>query len=392
MAYQRLKSLRIWLSLLFGQASVSDAAYLVSNAEFSRAAQLLRTLADKGQAEASFELAALYKEGKGVSLNSSQSYRYLLRAADGGHVGAADALGALFLFGSSQQIAVPSPAAELALSVAPRDHALAALFGDLLPNRNYPLALRWNTVAAEAGIPTAQSRLGLHHALGLATEKNLGLAKDYFEAAAAKADELGLVAIGMLHMGGFGGAVDIAEAQRWLKLAVDKPQSLSNVLLAMTFLSDTDENWDVKQASELLRPAAENGNAAAMFYLGELYRRGKLEDSKNECQMWLRRAASKGHLKAMVALTRLLTTGENQSPIEAAALCRQAADLGEPEAMFLLSHLYLQGKGLNQNNGFALRWAIKSSEAGFHPATELVAWIETQPSGNTNAQITSVNA
>ena len=99
--------------------------------------------------------------------------------------------------------------------------------------------------------------------------------------------------------------------------------------------------------AELLHEAADSGQPAAMFHLGELYRLGHgVPPSASQAETWLRRAVARGHVKALLSLVQLFDTGPEPDANTAAVLCRQAAELGDGEAQYRLGQYYLAGKGV----------------------------------------------
>jgi TPR repeat protein len=100
-----------------------------------------------------------------------------------------------------------------------------------------------------------------------------------------------------------------------------------------------------------------------MFHLGELYRRGLgVAQSSSEAETWLRRAATRGYLKAWLSLVRLFRSGPDVDPNTAASICRQAADLGDGEAQYLLGQFYLAGEGVPRDPAEAARWLSKAAD------------------------------
>ena len=88
-----------------------------------------------------------------------------------------------------------------------------------------------------------------------------------------------------------------------------------------------------ERARTLLREAAEAGQPASMFHLGEVYRLGQgVPPSATLAETWLRRAVVRGHVKALLSLVRLFDSGPEPDPNTAAILCRDAAELGDAEA------------------------------------------------------------
>jgi TPR repeat protein len=100
------------------------------------------------------------------------------------------------------------------------------------------------------------------------------------------------------------------------------------------------------RAADLLKQAANAGQPAAMFYLGELCRRGLgVTQSAAEAETGCAAPATRGYLKAWLSLAQLFRSGPDADLNTAAVLCRQAADLGDGEAQYLLGQLYLTGRG-----------------------------------------------
>lgn len=67
--------------------------------DYAQAVQLLRPLANRGDAPAQFELSLLYRNGQGVAADGRESLRWLRLAAHGGHAPAQSNLGAAYVQG-----------------------------------------------------------------------------------------------------------------------------------------------------------------------------------------------------------------------------------------------------------------------------------------------------
>jgi uncharacterized protein len=120
------------LALAIGAASMPAAAQSVragidawQKGDTAGAVAIWRPLADKGDADAAFNLGQAYRLGKGVPLDLAQAQGWLERAARKGHVDAQATLGLL-----------------------------------LFQNGNRVSAMRWLKGAAEAGEPRAMLMVG----------------------------------------------------------------------------------------------------------------------------------------------------------------------------------------------------------------------------------------
>jgi TPR repeat protein len=120
------------LALMFAAAAMPAAAQSVragidawQKGDTAGAVAIWRPLADKGDADAAFNLGQAYRLGKGVPLDLAQAQGWLERAARKGHVDAQATLGLL-----------------------------------LFQNGNRVTAMRWLKAAAEAGEPRALLMVG----------------------------------------------------------------------------------------------------------------------------------------------------------------------------------------------------------------------------------------
>ena len=123
-----------------------------------------------------------------------------------------------------------------------------------------------------------------------------------------------------------------------------------------------------------LRPAAEEGDAEAQFYLGQAIEdqqrksgsddASKLEASKVEAAKWFRRAAEQGHAEAQRELAFLYSIGEGVVPddAEAAAWLLKAAKQGNADVQFDLANRYEKGEGVPHDEASAIAWFRKAAE------------------------------
>lgn len=124
------------------------------------------------------------------------------------------------------------------------------------------------------------------------------------------------------------------------------------------------------EAIRLLEGVANDGDAAAMVKLGELYQDG-LGGPRNceKAAEWYRKAADAGSAVAMnsLALMYEFGWGRNADYAEAAEWYRKAAERGHVAAMHNLGDLYSDGRGVKQDYAEAAKWYRQAAERG-HPA------------------------
>lgn len=83
-------------------ASVKAGVEAWQRGDFTRAVATWRSLADKGDADAAFNLGQAYRLGRGVAADSSEARRWFLKAANANHLDAQVSLG-LLLFDSGDR-------------------------------------------------------------------------------------------------------------------------------------------------------------------------------------------------------------------------------------------------------------------------------------------------
>ncbi len=124
--------------------------------------------------------------------------------------------------------------------------------------------------------------------------------------------------------------------------------------------SDVDEvKW--------FREPAEQGDAAAQYWLGYMYWKGDgVPKDAAEAVKWFRAAAEQGDGDAQYRLAYMYRNGEGvaKNGAEAATWFRKSAEQGNPAAQHRLGDLYRRGAGVVRNDAAAVKWFGKSAEQG----------------------------
>lgn len=152
---------------------------------------------------------------------------------------------------------------------------------------------------------------------------------------------------------------------------------LTLALLAMP-LSATAQSASIKGAKpapalsvdspvETLRPRAEAGDPAAMFYLGAKYSDGRgVARDEAEGLRWYRKVAERGNSGAMLNIGNSYYNGRGvpEDRVEAARWFRRAADRGHAGAMYNLAICYASGQGIDKDETEAVKWFRASAAKG----------------------------
>ena len=116
-----------------------------------------------------------------------------------------------------------------------------------------------------------------------------------------------------------------------------------------------------------LADAANAGNAAAEYTLGDAYVRGDgVAQSDTQAVSWIRKAAAQGLTIAQYRLATFYEKGRGvgQDNARALQLYEQAANKGNVKAMHNLAVMYAEGRGSSQDFAKAAEWFGKAADYG----------------------------
>jgi TPR repeat protein len=136
---------------------------------------------------------------------------------------------------------------------------------------------------------------------------------------------------------------------------------------------DAHARGDYGKALRLIRPLANDGDAAAQFNLGLMYMTGQgVQQDSAAAAIWFQKAAEQGYAFAQSNLGVLYRDGQGvqQDSAAAAIWFRKAADQGDAVAQYLLGDQYAKGAGVSQDFNEAVIWFQKAAEQG-HPIAML---------------------
>lgn len=137
------------------EKGLDDAIAAVEKQDYMAAYQLFKELANKGNAEAQYNLAILYRQGKGVMQDNKLALQWFEKAAAQGLASAEYYLGHLYDSGEGV-------------------------------SKNAETAFSWYKKAAEKGNPLAQSNLGVAYANGEGVRQDIIMAYVWFSLSASQ--------------------------------------------------------------------------------------------------------------------------------------------------------------------------------------------------------------
>ncbi|WP_310475075.1 SPOR domain-containing protein [Sandarakinorhabdus sp.] len=125
--------------------------------------------------------------------------------------------------------------------------------------------------------------------------------------------------------------------------------------------------WDA--AVSMWQPFAQDGDADAMFNMGQAYKLGRgVALDKAIASDWYRRAAVKGHLPAQANLGILQFQATEKA--EAVRWLKAAADKGEMRAQYVLGIVHWNGDGAMKSLPLAYAYLVRAAAQGLPEATK----------------------
>ena len=220
-------------------------------------------------------LAQLYERGQGVLQSFVDAVRWFRAAADQGSVPAQARLGEIYFTG----LEAPATASASAMASIDAPEAQGSLLNRLYPKglsvRQDPVeAARWNSCRRAAGDAGAQARLGYQYATGFGVTAGSRDRRAVVFRRGGAESRRGPTRSGHAVFRKLRGRELMrgrSSGSRRRRLRTMRPPSC-----AWRCCCCTARTWRTKEerARRLLREAADSGQPAAMFHLGEMYRLG----------------------------------------------------------------------------------------------------------------------
>ncbi|MBB5353298.1 hypothetical protein HNR46_003553 [Haloferula luteola] len=165
--------------------------------------------------------------------------------------------------------------------------------------------------------------------------------------------------------GSIGGQPDFAKTVEWWTRSAESGDAPADLLLARLYSGEFGfpDKVNPDTALTFIRAAAEKGNAAAFLPLGSRLLGSPDEKVRAEGLQWVQKAIDQGQTFGHYVL------GEYQEKqlhdaATAASHYRTGAEAGQPDSMVALARLLLTGQGIAPNETEGMTWLKKAAEAG----------------------------
>lgn len=199
--------------------------------------------AKAGDALSQYQMALAYRFGDHITpKNDVQSFLWVKKAAEGGHVEAQNDVGASYSHGDGTAV-------------------------------NKQEAVRWFQKAAAAGDVLSQSSLARFYLTGEVVPRNLPLAFELYKKSALAEHAWAQVNLGDMYKNGWGTQRDLDQARYWyLKAREKKPELGSEDSIAQTYLYASPP--DYKEGIKWLKLGMDNKRPNSFLEMGNLYKNG----------------------------------------------------------------------------------------------------------------------
>lgn len=243
--------------------------------------------------------------------------------------------------------------------------------------------------AANEGNVDAQCFLGIVYSVGQYNiEQNYKEAIKYFTMAAEKGEPTAQYNLSLFYIEGFGVEPDTVQAQKWYDLAFQQDNTLPPLIVERPATNDIDLTINTKKSKKgekitsktqnkfakaipTFRTRAEAGDAVAQYNLGVLYYDGiGTERNYKEALKWFRMAAEQGDPDAQnnIGIMYYHGHGVGKNYSQAFHWYNLAAEQGHIAAQYNIAIMYEQGIGTEKDRAKAKQWFKKAADQGYEPA------------------------
>ena len=232
--------------------------------------------------------------------------------------------------------------------------------------RNYSEAFKLFSKAAEMGFDEAERLLGECYLHGNGAVKDIGMAIKCYTGPSERGDVLAQSSLGIC----FYLRQNYSDAAKWFQKAAEYGELAALFNLGNCYRLGQGVHVDMAQAFKLYKKSAEGGYGPAQTNLGYCYCKG-VGTSQNYIEgiNWYRKAAEQGDAGGQVNLGHYyFYVKEAQDYIEAAKWYRLAAEQGNADAQCHLAECYNKGFGVSKDFDKARQWYKRAIEQGHKDA------------------------
>lgn len=337
---------------------------LLEQGEAVEAFSIFASLAQKGDAQAQYQVGQCYLNGHGVLPSLEEGARWVSRAAHHGLAEACFTLATLYAMGLPEGFDPTSSFKSV--------ESLSAKYIDAPRTPDFVQAELWARRGAEAGNADAQALLAHILTHGPAELRDSRQARYWYERAADGGALQGYLGLGFILVAEAKSEEEKRHAAAYLTKAADGGLATACATLGWMYETGFAVRQSFSRAAHYYEQAATNNIPPAQARYGLMLLKGVgVAANVTRAETWLRRAAYNGDADAAALLGDLYIRGEDFVPIPSEALkwYRLAAENGHVAATRALALLYLTGTGTKRDPKKAAHWFQVAAAKGDRHAT-----------------------
>ncbi len=163
-----------------------------------------------------------------------------------------------------------------------------------------------------------------------------------------------------------------AEAVRFYTVCAEAGDAVAQRAIGWMIFKGKGVPKDFELGMKWLREAAANGDASAMYRLGQIHDEGQgdTEPDLKTAVKWYEAASDAGDRDAQFAFGCICASPKNRwsSDARAAELFEKAAEQGHAEAAYQLGMMLAYGQGIDRDPSRAAYWLERACEGGYQQA------------------------
>ncbi|MEO0018970.1 MAG: hypothetical protein RLZZ522_2253 [Verrucomicrobiota bacterium] len=354
----------------------------------TKAIELAKPLAEKGDPSALYIIGYAYETGQGLEASREKALASYRQSAAAGNKDATYRLSFILL--ASEDEAERTQAREELEKSSKDDPAVAGrilgeayLRGLVSKEPDFDKTVFWWTKASDAGdAPSLLLLARLYEGqLGFPDKKDAKKSLEFYTKAAALDNASAMVALGSRLLNGDEKVRNESEGRKWLKKAIEKKENS-----AYLALGDFEENVkkDPKAAFSNYDRGRDAGQVDCMLRTADAYLEGKGTDKDPERGMdVLESAAKAGSPIAHYRLAAKSLNGEKPDLLLGYGHLLVAGSGGVLDAQHDLALFYISGKLAAQDASAGVAWLTRAAQGGHAPAQVALAGLYLEGSGVT---------
>lgn len=340
-----------------------------------------RERAKNGDAEAMYQLGQRYKDGDGVEFNIETASDWWLKAAMKGHYRAMHDLAIYYLTGKedfANGLKWLEKACDAGSPLSMRVLSDAYMTGKYGLEPDSEKVMSYLEKAAELDDEQAQFTLCSYYHDGTVVEKDLDIAKQWFEKFYAHKSGFGYYRMALCYLNGDMYPQSDEDMKAQLELSIGEGYEEAYQCYFDLLWCGTEDIADRARALPFFEGLAQNKDNLAKYYLSKIYADETNPDMDLEkSKAMLVSAAEDGHAMSQAELGAMLIDGNgiDPDPVKGFEYLRSAANRGNTRAMVNLGYYLINGINCEKNAAEGIQWAEEGARRGDGVAVSYAARI-----------------